>query len=217
MINFYTPIPNIKVDTERLLVEIFRFWKPQDMVSDQAHSFTTAEKYVDDLNYDFGKYAGTSEFISNDSLLKKYPDGDIDQNLIYWPKILEKSYMKELGDYFASIFQVKHYRTRASYFNTVNHSNNLKITGLHNDPHTPYRVHIALKTNPNIKWKFVDELGEIYSVHQQADGVPVLIETGKTKHQIEIPENSIRIHLWFQYYSDIDQTLLTNILAPGQN
>jgi hypothetical protein len=38
------------------------------------------------------------------------------------------------------------------------------------------------------------------------NGVPVLIETGKTKHQVIIPKDSIRIHLYYQYYEDIDQT-----------
>jgi hypothetical protein len=213
MCKIFSPLPNFKVDTDRLYSEMFHFWRPKINSLATSTSFTTAKKYVDDLDYDFFKYIGPSQFISKSLLLKKYPDGEIDQELIYWPKLLENSYMKELGEHFSNLFQIKNYRVRASYFNTWGANEDFLATDLHADPHTPYRLHIALKTNPDVKWIFVDELGKTHYIHQLADGVPVLIETGNTKHQVKIPKNSIRIHLWFQYYENIDQTLLDNILT----
>jgi hypothetical protein len=212
MRKIFNPLPNHKVDIDRLYSEVFYFWRIKRNQLANSTSFTTAKEYVDDPNYNFFKYSGVSEFVSKDSVIKKYPDGQIDQELIYWPKLLENSYMKELGDYFANLFQVKNYRARASYFNTYSQEEDYPATPLHNDPHTSYRLHIALKTSPDVKWTFVDELEQTHYRHQLANGVPVLIETAKTKHQVKIPKDCIRIHLWFQYYEDIDQTLLANIL-----
>jgi len=213
MRKIFSPLPNIKIDIERLYSEMFYFWRPNISTLATSTSFTTAKKYIDDLNYDFFKYAGPSKFISKDSLIKEYKDGQVDQELIYWPKILENSYMKELGEHFSNLFQIKNYRVRASYFNTHEQTDDFSATNLHKDTHTPYRIHIALKTNPSVKWTFLDELGQTHYIHQPADGVPVLVETAKTKHQVKIPKDSIRIHLWYQYYEDIDQALLDSILT----
>jgi hypothetical protein len=122
--------------------------------------------------------------------------------------ILENSYLRELGDYFANLFKVNSYRVRCSYLNNVSEDAEFK---LHNDPHTPYRLHICLKTDPSIKWLFVDKDTTQHYIHQPADGSPVLIETGTTQHQIVCPQNVTRMHLWFQYYKFIDLKLLNTI------
>jgi hypothetical protein len=208
--NVYTPLPNIKIDIERLHAEIFYFWKPDFNSPDISTSFTTAKKYIDDSDYDFARYRGTSVFVPNTNRLKVYPDGEFDQNLVHWPKILENTYMKELGDYFAQILNVTHYRCRASYYNSLDKD---FVGELHNDPHTPYRIHIALKSDPNVKWILVDEHSNTYDIHQPADSTPVLIETGTTQHQVIVPKNSVRIHFWFQYYNDIDQSVLDKLFT----
>jgi hypothetical protein len=210
MNKIYRPLPNIKIDIERLTTEIFHFWKPNPNGIENSTSLTTSEKYIDDLNYDFTLYRGPSEFVPHTKLLKVYSDGEFDQNLIHWPKILQNTYMKELGDYFAKILKVPCYRCRASYYNSLEKD---FIGELHNDPQTPYRIHIALKTDPNVKWIFVDKDNKTYDIHQPADNTPVLIETGTTQHQVIVPKNSIRTHIWFQYYNDIDQTLLDKLFT----
>jgi hypothetical protein len=212
MRKIFSPLPNIKVDINRLYSEMLYYWHPNLSSRATSASFTTAKKYVDDLNCDFLKYTGAAYLLSKDSMVMKYPDGEIDQELIYWTKLLENSYMKELGDRFANLLQVKNYRARASYMNTYGLIEDFPAGDLHTDQHTPYRLHIALNTSLGVKWRFENEAGLTQYIHQPADGVPVLIETGKTKHQVIIPKDSIRIHLYYQYYEDIDQTLLDNIL-----
>jgi hypothetical protein len=210
--NVYNPLPNINVDIKRLYAEIFHFWKLDfNTTSSSCVSFTTAKKYIDDSVYNFDRYHGISKFAPGSKRLKKiYPDGEFDHNLVHWPKISENTYMKELGDYFAQMLNVTHYRCRVSYYNSLDKD---FVGELHNDPHTPYRIHIALKSDPAVKWILVDKYNNTYDIYQPADGTPVLIETYPTQHQIIVPKNSVRIHLWFQYYNDIDQALLDNLYA----
>jgi hypothetical protein len=209
MNKIYSPLPNIKIDIERLRRELFKFWHPDLQSPVVSTSLTTAEKYIDDPDYDFSRYAGISEYVPSGNLLKVYSDGEFDQNLVYWPKILLNTYMKELGDYFAEILEVNHYRCRASWYNSWKKA---YIGKLHNDPHTPHRIHIALKSDPAVKWKLVDG-DDIYKIHQPVDGSPVLIETGRTQHQVIVPKNSIRAHIWFQYYQKIDQAKLDKLFT----
>ena len=210
MNDFYTPLPNIKIDIERLTKEIFHYWHPDPNIKDISASFTTAKKYVDDPICDFSRYKGISHYVPGTRRVKVYSDGEFDQNLTHWPKILENTYMKELGDNFAKLLNVTRYRVRASYYNSLHED---FVGELHRDPHTPYRIHIALKTDPNVKWLLVDKNDNAHYIHQPADGHPVLLETCYTKHQVIVPTNSIRIHCWFQYYTEIDQSLLDNLLT----
>ena len=210
MSKFYTPLSNIKIDIEKLTKEIFQFWPLDLNARDTSTSFTTAKKYVDDVNYDFSLYRGISKYVPDNRKIKVYSDGEFDHDIVYWPKILENTYMKELGDYFAKILNVTHYRARASYYNSLDRA---FIGELHNDPHTPHRIHIALKTDPNVKWLLADQNNNTHYIHQPADGSPVLLETWCTKHQVIVPTNSIRMHFWFQYYTELDQSLLDHLLT----
>ena len=210
MLDFYTPIPNIKIDINRLTEEIFHYWTPSN---NHAVSFTTAKKYVDDLNYDFSHYEVISKFFPNTRRIKVYEDGEFDQNIVHWPKILENSYMKELGDYFAKILNVTRYRARGSYFDTKTHMTSGFKTDLHRDPHTPYRIHIALKTSPEVNWFLVDKDNNSHYIHQPADGVPILLETCFTQHQVIVPPDSVRMHFWFQYYTEFDQATIDKLFT----
>ena len=212
--DFFIPLRNFTVDLDRLSNEIFSFWKIEE---DDTHpelktpSFTTSLKYIDDEIFNFSRYAGVTAPADPSNWprnpLTIYSDGEYDHNLIYWPKILENSYMKELGDYYAKLFNVTRYRARASYISTLENPHTFK---LHNDPHTPYRLHFAIKTDPNVQWKFVNNQSE-YFIHQPADNFPTLIETGSTQHQIVINQKSLRIHFWYQYYDKIDKDIISKL------
>jgi len=214
MHHFFIPLQNCTVDLDRLSNEIFSFWKIDENDTDlesKSPSFTTSLKYVDDPILNLARYAGKAAAADPNTWhinpLTIYPDGEYDNNLVYWPKILENSYMKELGDYFAKLFNVTRYRARASYVNTLTKPLTFK---LHNDPHTPYRLHFAIKTDLNVQWRFVNNNTEHF-IHQPVDNFPTLIETGTTQHQIVTNHKSIRMHFWFQYYDSIDKNLISKL------
>ncbi len=80
----------------------------------------------------------------------------------------------------------------------------------HYDEHTPYRIHIALKTSPDTIWRF-KENGKITEIHQPADGIPVLIKTNSLEHSVFIPIETERVHLWYQYHHEISNEVLEKI------
>ena len=212
--DFFIPLRNFTVDLDRLSNEIFSFWKIGENDTNlelKSPSFTTSLKYIDDPILNFSRYAGAAAAADPNTWhinpITVYPDGEYDNNLIHWPKILENSYMKELGDYFAKLFNVTRYRARASCVNTLTKPLTFK---LHNDPHTPYRLHFAIKTDPNVQWKFVNNNID-YFIHQPADNFPTLIETGITQHQIVTNQKSLRIHFWYQYYDKIDKDIISKL------
>lgn len=214
MYKFFIPLTNFTVDLDRLSNEIFAFWKIEDDKTNKdlkSPSFTTSLKYVDDTSFNFSRYSGVSSAADPGNWpknpLKVYSDGEYDHNLTHWPKILENSYMKELGDYYAKLLNVTRYRARASYISTLENPHTFK---LHNDPHTPHRLHFAIKTDPTVQWKFVNDENE-YFIHQPSDNFPTLIETGSTQHQIVTNHKTIRIHFWYQYYDPIDADVIRKI------
>lgn len=200
MNNFYIPLKNIFVDIERLTTEIDKFVKPNNF---QDYGITTSEKMLD--NYDFRKYTGVSSPDKNG--IRRLKTGEYDWDIVYWPKILENSYMRELSDKFSDLIKINKPRCRMSRLFGSETWNEISY---HYDEHTPYRIHIALKTNPNTIWRF-RENEKITEIHQPADGIPVLIKTNSVEHSVFIPVGTERMHLWYQYHHEISNEVLEKI------
>lgn len=200
MNDFYIPLKQFKVDLIRLQSEIDLFVHP---VNYQDYGITTSEKMVD--NYDFRVYTGVSAPDKNG--IRKLKTGERDWDIVYWPKVLENSYIKELSDTFSELIQVYKPRCRMSKLYGFDSWN---VIDYHHDEHTPYRIHIALKTTPGSVWRFRKN-GEVTEIHQPADGVPVLIKTDTVEHSVFIPKGTHRTHLWYQYHQQVSNNILEKL------
>lgn len=200
MNNFYIPLKQFSVDLDRLQNEIDSFVNP---INYQDYGITTSEKMVD--NYDFRVYTGVSSPDKNG--IRRLRTGEFDWDISYWPKVLENSYIKELADTFSEFIQVYNPRCRMSKLFGSTDWNEIKY---HYDEHTPYRIHIALKTTPKTIWRF-KENGVVKEIHQPADGIPVLVKTNTIEHSVFIPVGTERVHLWYQYHHEISNEVLEKI------
>ena len=208
MIKFFMPLNDFKFDRMRLLSEFFYWAKPNWSATQnyiQSFGFTTSEKYVNDDIADCSRFQGIST--PDKQGIRRMPDGTLDASITKWPRVLQNSYMKEIGDTISNFLEIPEYRVRGSIYRT---SNEKYIYPFHIDSHTPYRVHLALITKKDINWLFKDQFDEI-EIHQPANGVPTLIDTAKIKHSLYLPPNSLRVHIWYQYYEPIKQEILEQI------
>ena len=197
---FYIPL-NYKVDVERLLLEVNTIINPQH----SDYGITTSHHHVNDEVPDFKRYSGISTLDSNG--VRKLKSGETDEEIVFWPKVLEDSYIKKLADDFSAMIGLKNPRVRMS-------KSILPRIPMHTDPHTPYRIHIALETDKDCMfWGFRESSGVEHLIHQPADGIPVLIETGITSHSvIGMPEaKTHRTHLWYQFHDIISDDILKNL------
>lgn len=199
---FYIPLSKIKVDLDKLRYEAYSVIKV-DPIKNQGYGITTTSQYVSEYPYNFKRYSGISYL--NEQGERILETGERDEELIHWPEVLQNSYIKELGDIFSDLIKIKNPRVRMSVSAGIE---------FHSDPHTPYRIHIALESNPNCVWKFKEINGTVHTIYQAADGIPVLIETGLTKHsvvKVNDPTAPQRIHLWYQFHDIISDEVLRNL------
>jgi hypothetical protein len=210
MYNFYIKLPNIKVDCDRLLQEIKLLVNP-DYSKTLCYSLTTHADHVNDINYDFELFPGV--LVPPDTKLKTLPSGHKDNEIIHWPKILENSYIQELSKIFCDDLGIPNARVRCSIINGTDDKHSI---GFHTDPVAPHRIHIALQTTPKTHWMFKMINGEIIKIHQPADGVPVLVETGLTIHDIFVPSNTQRIHLWYQFHEHVNKNRFNELKCTTQ-
>ena len=200
MNDFYIPLKQFRVDLDKLQKEIDYYVKPD---KSKDYGITTTEKMVE--NYDFRFYSGVSSKDKNG--IRRLETGEFDWDVVHWPKVLENSYIKELSDKFSELIQVNKPRCRMSHIFGYNKCNEIPY---HHDEHTPYRIHIALKTNPKAIWRF-RENGVVTEIHQPTDGVPVLIKTDTIEHSVSIPIGTWRTHLWYQYHHQISNDILKKL------
>jgi len=196
---YYIPMTQLKVDVERLKQEV------QSLIGPSAElgcGITTSKEYVNEVPFRFDRHIGISKL--NKFGERILPTGERDEDIVFWPSILEKSYMKELGELFSNIIKIPNPRVRLSVLDKD------QFINFHSDPHTPYRIHIALETHSNAVWMFKNELGDIEQIHQPADGVPVIIETGRTEHAVKLLSPGRRMHLWYQFHGVISDEVLSN-------
>ena len=96
-----------------------------------------------------------------------YKNGMPDRDLIQWHPDIVDSEMFRFKDRIASFFNIdNNLRCRLSF---INGKWNI---AKHSDPHTPWRVHVNLKSGPGTYWKFHDiETNETITWHQPAGSV----------------------------------------------
>jgi hypothetical protein len=70
----------------------------------------------------------------------------------------------------------------------------------HRDPHTPWRVHVALGDCPRTRWWFHDRDGDRIQWHQPP-GV-WMIRTGDIQHSVTVAEQEQRWQLWYHVTQD---------------
>ena len=210
MVKCFMKLSNFKFEQDRILAEIMHWTKSARQpkpVKAQSFSLTTVRECVNDANYKFTRFQGIT---TRDATgVRRTPDGVLDSDIIHWPVILQDSYMKEVGDKIAAFLEMPSYRTRCSFISAGEQAYPYPF---HNDEHTPFRVHLALLTTPETNWLFKNNSNEI-AIHQPADGVPSLIDTGSVQHSFFVPANTIRIHFWYQYYQPVKQDILDKLIG----
>lgn len=205
-IKYYLPLNNILVDVEKLKQEIFNIVNPS--VAEGNYCLTCTEEEQNLENFNFRKYSGESKYDPEKKSRIHKLTGKYDFEIIYWPKILQSSYIKSIGQLLTEYLKFENQpRCRMS----LTQKETASSLGMHYDPGTPYRVHIALLTEPSTLWLFKDvEKQSIVELHQPANGVPVLINTGGIYHDIKVLAGS-RLHLWYQWTENINETTLAGI------
>jgi hypothetical protein len=197
---YYIPLKSISVDVDRLKQEVDTLIGP---LTELGYGITTAKEHVNEVPVRYNRYTGISNF--NKLGERVLANGETDEQIVFWPKFLENSYMKELGDLFSKLINIPNPRVRLSSLSEED------FIDFHNDPHTPYRIHIALETHPDARWIFKKDPYQIEYIHQPADGVPVLIETGRTEHAVQIASPGRRVHLWYQFHGIVNPAILNTL------
>lgn len=200
---FYIPLQSIKVDVARLKNEIYQHIHVKNVYSNRGYAITTTPSYINETP--FNPYRYCRSYYMNSTGECFLPSGDKDEDVVYWPTVFENSYMKELGEIFSDIIKIDKPRVRMSIQTHFRH---------HKDPHTPYRIHIALESYPEAVWNFKDKNNIEYEIYQPADGTPVLVETGTHDHSVVIKKIDPpirRVHLWYQFHGIISDDILKNL------
>ena len=122
-----------------------------------------------------------------------------DKDLIAWHPRLLKSEMFRLKNAVATYLGIdNNLRCRASF--SSGGTGGSRIINFHSDPHTPWRVHVTLKTGPNTKWLFRDvEQNKIIEWYQPLGSV-WLVRTGNIQHTVNVGDNEIRWQLFYHIW-----------------
>ena len=187
---FYVPLPSLRVDVYRLIKEIDHI-----LVPGNAYGLTVAPR-CKGLPYGFNVFNGTS--LPDADGTWRLDSGDADHELIHWPAELEISYVREIAEMLGNYLGMPPPRARAS---RIDASGNRQGIDMHADPHTPFRIHIALETSLDATWRFRSN-GRHVRIHQPADGIPVYVETATTYHAVDVLSGR-RTHLWYQWYQPL--------------
>lgn len=186
-----------KIDLERLRNEVEMFLGPLK----GGYGVTTTKEYINENPPDYRRFNTISAF--DEFGERRYPGGERDEDITCWPSVLENSYMKELGDTFSDLLKIYNPRVRMSVGNKI---------PFHTDPHTPYRIHIALEAYPDSVWVFRHKDGTEETIFQPADGIPALVETGETAHSVKmLGEHRNRIHLFYQFHGVVSDEILSRL------
>ena len=201
---FYIPLVDVTIDLDRLHAEVTKYVAPVQ----NDYGLTCLSEDVNNNIFDFQKYSGLRKDIKSNIML--LPTGHIETDVIHWPRLLQGSYIQQIGIMLADYLNLTPPRCRLSYFN--NRAEKASVP-FHNDTHTPYRVHIVLETTTECKWRYRRKVGEEeYSLHQPVSIHPVLINTADIQHSIEIPKYNNRMHLWYQFHSRPDQKFIDTLI-----
>lgn len=206
--HFYVPLTGIKIDIQRMIGELHACLPISSISGDRG--LTVTQDIAGQL-YSFGRFNGISKY--DDQGVRRVRTGERDEDITYWPKQLENTYIKEIGERLACLLELPGPRCRMSRF-VGGLTGNLDM---HCDPHTPVRVQIALITQPDIMWHLQAPDGSLVERHQPANGIPVLLRTGTLRHGVVVPKTAIRLHLWYQWYSWPRPDAITNLTEAYQD
>lgn len=128
------------------------------------------------------------------NLEARYNDNTSDRSLTHWHPALVGSEMFNLKTRIASYLQIPdQLRCRCSFMQGYNAS-------FHADPHTPWRVHVALKSGANTRWLFRTlNSDNIIEWVQPTDSV-WLIRTGDVQHSVEVGQDDVRWQLFYHVW-----------------
>ncbi len=200
---FFIPLVDLTVDVNRIRNEVFTYINP----TGKDYGLTCTLEDVANESFDFKKHSGIRPTSDNKYLLR---DGYIETDVIHWPKILQGTYIEELGKTFAKYLELSPPRCRLSYFNNKPHDFDIDF---HYDNHTPYRVHVVLESSPGCIWKYRWSPDHpSHSLHHPVMEQPVLINTGSMQHAVHVPKNHRRLHLWYQFHSKPKEELVDSLI-----
>jgi hypothetical protein len=188
MQDFYIPLVDLQFDIDKIRKELDTIVKPPM----GGTAITTTYEEAEKEKYDFSKFRSITK---NDAYgVRRFITGEQDADLVYYPSCLKGSYIQTVEEMISEYLGLSFPRVRISKF--IGGSPEFKQVDLsyHTDPHTPYRVHIALNSSSDIFWKFRSNDAE-YIINQPANGMPVLIEVANTQHSVEIPFGKFRYHI----------------------
>lgn len=122
----------------------------------------------------------------------QFSDGTRDGELVHWHPDLVGGEMFNLKNRIAEYLKVSdQMRCRASF---IAGPGNIHF---HSDPHTPWRVHVNLKSGPNTKWLFRNlTTNEIIEWKQPQNSV-WLVRTGDIQHSVKVVAPEIRWQLFY--------------------
>jgi hypothetical protein len=124
-----------------------------------------------------------------------YRDGTADRELIQWHPDMVNSEMFYFKDRIAEFFNIdNNLRCRLS------HIRGQYSIGRHCDPHTPWRVHVNLKTGPRTHWKFHDIETNKSIEWYQPTGSVWLVRTGNVQHEVNVPAGETRLQLFYHIW-----------------
>jgi hypothetical protein len=130
-----------------------------------------------------------------DNLEARYDNDVSDRIFTHWHPDLIGSEMFNLKNRIAYYLKVSdQLRCRVSFIHGS------KTINFHSDPHTPWRVHINLKSGPATRW-FFRTLDPVETIEwAQPAGSVWLVRTGNVQHSVEVAENETRWQLFYHIW-----------------
>jgi hypothetical protein len=131
-----------------------------------------------------------------DNLMAYYPNGVADKDLIHWHPDMIDTEMHRLASRIKEYLGIDYnLRCRLS----VSHGQ-VEIDR-HLDPHTPWRVHVALDSGSESHWTFYDEVGSTDSIKwKQPKDTVWLVRTGDVQHSVFVPSGEYRLQLFYHVW-----------------
>jgi hypothetical protein len=124
-----------------------------------------------------------------------YQNGTLDRDLIHWhPDMIDS--------------EMFHFKNRNAKFFNIDNNIRCRLSVLngfwnipkHSDPHTPWRVHVNLKSGPNSYWKFHNIETNESITWQQPTGSVWLVRTGNIQHEVVVPAGESRWQLFYHIW-----------------
>lgn len=125
----------------------------------------------------------------------RYDDNVSDRSFTHWHPALLDSEIFNLKTRIATYLQIpEQLRCRASFIQGY------KKLNFHSDPHTPWRVHVTLKSGANTRWLFRTLDSDNIIEWTQPKNSVWLIRTGNVQHSIEVGQDDVRWQLFYHVW-----------------